>query len=90
VRQFVCKRVIQLRHLNDNGNGDEHMTKRKREPVRASAQTNSNEMLSLWVEATEKIVSFHEVDGWRKMEFQNREYRQRYVDSLVSSHYRFQ
>jgi hypothetical protein len=47
-------------------------------------------MLSLWVEATEKIVSFHEVDGWSKMEFQNREYRQRYVDSLVSSHYRFQ
>jgi hypothetical protein len=44
----------------------------------------------MWLDDQGKIASFHEIEGWRRMDFVDSGYFWAFVDGLIISHYRFQ
>ena len=44
----------------------------------------------IWVDAENRIVSFHEAEGGRLMEFRSHEMFLRYVDEFTGKNYRYQ
>jgi hypothetical protein len=45
---------------------------------------------SLWLDETQKIASFHEMDGGARMDFQDQKRYRSFLDGLVDQRYRFQ
>ena len=50
----------------------------------------SKESHKIWVNGTERIASFHEVEGYSAQTFSNYELFMSYVNSLQKRSYRFQ
>ena len=46
-------------------------------------------VLSVWVDSQNLVVSFHYVEGYQQMEFSNRDFFDSYLQSLVLRGYRF-
>ncbi len=53
-------------------------------------EQKADTMWRIWVDTTNRIVSFHEAEGCRLMEFRNREMFLNYVDQFTGKHYRYQ
>lgn len=47
-------------------------------------------MWRIWVDTKNRIVSFHEAEGCRMMEFRSHEMFLNYVDEFTGKHYRYQ
>ena len=47
-------------------------------------------MWRIWVDTKNRIVSFHEAEGCRLMEFRSHEMFLNYVDEFTGKHYRYQ
>jgi hypothetical protein len=44
---------------------------------------------TLWVDEEHKIASFHEMKDFKKLDFEEHEFFQMFVDGLVANWYRF-
>lgn len=44
----------------------------------------------IWVDAEERVVSFHEEPGFQLLEFQSREFFQAAIDQYTRQRYRYQ
>lgn len=44
----------------------------------------------VWIDTTNRIVSFHEAEGCQLVEFQNRELYVSYITGFVGKNYRYQ
>ena len=51
---------------------------------------NRPEVFRVWIDAKQRIVSFHAVEGSQLLEFRDREMFLRCVDEYVHKHYRYQ
>ena len=48
------------------------------------------ELFRVWIDAEQRIVSFHEVEGSQLLEFRDRELFLKCVDQYVARQYRYQ
>lgn len=51
---------------------------------------NSAQVWIVWVDEKAKIASFHNVEGYRRQDFSNKEYFHSYMMSLQERGFRFQ
>ena len=53
-------------------------------------EQRTDTMWRIWVDTKNRIVSFHEAEGCRLMEFRSHEMFMNYVDEFTGKHYRYQ
>lgn len=52
--------------------------------------TANSALWRVWIDTANRIVSFHEAEGFRPMEFRSREMFLSCVDEYTGQHYRYQ
>ena len=58
--------------------------------METTADTMPDIPLRVWVDNRQRIISFHEEEGYRLMEFQNRDLFWHCVDEYTGQQYRYQ
>ena len=53
-------------------------------------QRSSETMWRVWVDTERRIVSFHQEEGWRLLEFRSWELFQNCIDRYTAEQYRYQ